>query len=103
MRSSTSSKRYASAMTRSKPGRSALFKKIRIKNLKYFNRSNFLNINHDTNLIEPKDVNEISMANKLHETKRIFEKNRSDIIQRFQSEMNDSFLCNAENLRNFYR
>ena len=76
--------------------------KIWIKNFKTFNRSEFLNINHDESFIEQKEVNELQMIKKLREAKKIFDENKTNIRQQFQQRISEHFLCSPENLKKFY-
>ncbi len=75
---------------------------ICIENFENFNRSDFLSIDHETNRIEHKHVNEFSMIYKLRRVKQLFDKRKLSILQKFLTKVKENFLCSYENLENFY-
>ena len=84
-------------------GKGPYFKRVRIKNLKSFNREQFLNIDHETNRILQKETNEPLMRAKLQTAKNLFDKNPVQVIDGFKFEIRENFLCNQINLERFYK
>ncbi len=76
--------------------------KVWINDFKTFNRSEFLNINSQTNEIEEKPVNEFLMIPKLRKLKQIYDQNKSILCFEFLRRINHNYLCSYENLTTFY-